>query len=192
VKPIRELPFVAGHVALDFVNTAEGREGPVTGEALLAAADLRAWGQRYDLLGRSAGSPDAAAELERAKEARELLYGVFDAKVRDGIPSERDLKRLSELAAEAHAAGQLRADGEGRARWRWSRSELASVRHAVVSSAVELLQVGPAPRFRECPGDHCGWLFLDTTKRGNRRWCQMRECGQEAKDKRRRQRAIER
>jgi predicted RNA-binding Zn ribbon-like protein len=188
VKPIRELPFVAGHVALDFVNTAEAREDPVAGDALLAPADLRAWGRRYDLIARSAAAPDAAAELGLAREARELLYRAFHARARCEPPSERDLDRLSELAAEAHAAGRLRVGSDGRMRWRWSRSELATVRHAVVSSAVELLQADPSPRFKECPGDHCGWLFLDTTKRGNRRWCQMRECGQEAKDKRRRQR----
>jgi predicted RNA-binding Zn ribbon-like protein len=189
MKPIPELPFVAGHMALDFVNTAEDREDRLAGDALLAPADLRAWGRRYDLLGRSAASPDAAAELELAREARELLYRVFRARTRDEPPSERDLDRMGELAAEAHAAGRLRGGGDGPPRWRWSRSELATVRHAVVSNAVELLQTDPSPRFKQCPGDQCGWLFLDTTKRGNRRWCQMRECGQEAKDKRRRLRA---
>jgi predicted RNA-binding Zn ribbon-like protein len=189
MKPIPELPFVAGHMALDFVNTAEGREDPLAGDALLAPANLRAWGRRYDLLGRSAASPDAAAELELAREARELLYRVFHARTRDEPPSERDLDRMGELAAEAHAAGRLRGGGDGPPRWRWSRSELATVRHAVVSNAVELLQTDPSARFKQCPGDQCGWLFLDTTKRGNRRWCQMRECGQEAKDKRRRLRA---
>ncbi|MGH2486180.1 MAG: CGNR zinc finger domain-containing protein [Ktedonobacterales bacterium] len=26
---------------------------------------------------------------------------------------------------------------------------------------------------RECPGPRCGWLFLDTSKNGARRWCSM-------------------
>jgi CGNR zinc finger len=38
----------------------------------------------------------------------------------------------------------------------------------------------------QCPGERCGWLFLDTTKRGNPRWCSMSECGQEAKNLNRR------
>jgi predicted RNA-binding Zn ribbon-like protein len=188
VKPIQELPFVAGHVALDFVNTAEDRENPATGDALLTPADLRVWGRRYDLIGRSATCADAGAELKRAKKTRELLYRVFQARARGQSPNERDLDLLSELSAEAHRAGRLRAGGDGRARWQWSRSELSTVRHAVVSSAVELLQADPSPRFKQCSGDECGWLFLDTTKRGNRRWCQMGECGQEAKDQRRRER----
>ena len=169
MKPIHELPFVAGHVTLDFVNTAEGREDPAGGDALLTPGDLRIWGGRQDLIGRSATCADAAAELELAKEARELLYRVFHDRAHGESPHERDLDRLSELSAEAHRAGRLRTDGDGRARWRWSRSELSTVRHAVVSSAVELLQADPSPRFKQCPGDQCGWLFLDTTKRGNRR-----------------------
>jgi predicted RNA-binding Zn ribbon-like protein len=55
-----------------------------------------------------------------------------------------------------------------------------------VTSAVELLRSSPTGRLKECPGDRCGWLFLDTSKRGNRRWCSMSECGQEAKDEQRR------
>jgi len=40
----------------------------------------------------------------------------------------------------------------------------------------------------QCAGAGCGWFFLDTTKRGNRRWCSMRDCGQDAKSARRRAR----
>jgi hypothetical protein len=30
-----------------------------------------------------------------------------------------------------------------------------------------------------CPGDDCGWVFLD--HRGRRRWCSMQSCGNRAK-----------
>jgi predicted RNA-binding Zn ribbon-like protein len=57
-----------------------------------------------------------------------------------------------------------------------------------VTSALDLLRDVPDARLKQCPGGNCGWLFLDTTKRGNRRWCSMSECGQDAKDERRRAR----
>lgn len=188
MKPIRELPFVAGHVALDFVNTAEDRDGTEADEALLAPVDLRAWGVRYGLIGPSARAGDAHAELDRAIETRELLYCVFSSRVQSEAPSASDLDRLGEHAAAAYAHGQLSSERDGTTRWQWSRSELASVRHVVVVSAMELLLADPPPRVKQCPGHRCGWLFIDTTKRGNRRWCQMSECGQEAKDERRRER----
>jgi predicted RNA-binding Zn ribbon-like protein len=188
MEPIPTLPFIGGHVALDFVNTAEDREGTEGDEALRDPADLRAWGQRYDVIGRSATSSDARAELQRARTARELLYRVFRARALDQAPRPADLELLGEMAAAGYAAGRLRLGEDGAARWQWNRSELATIRHVVVTSAAELLQALPGPRLKQCPGHHCGWLFLDTTKRGNRRWCQMRECGQEAKDERRRDR----
>jgi predicted RNA-binding Zn ribbon-like protein len=51
----------------------------------------------------------------------------------------------------------------------------------VLWSAADLL-VGPQiPRVRQCANPACGWLFLDTSKGGNRRWCSMSACGNRAK-----------
>ena len=189
VQSMPELPFVAGNAALDFVNTAEERGHPDAGDALLTARDLRLWGQRYGLIGSSLKlDADAHAELDRAREARELLYRLFLARSRRQPLRKRDLARLEELAAEAYRAARLEPDGTGSVSWQWSRSRLDTIRHVAVASAVDLLHTEPSPRLKQCPGDHCGWFFLDRTKRGNRRWCQMSECGQEAKDERRRQR----
>ena len=189
MQSIEDMPFVASNAALDFVNTAEERGHPDAGDALLTPADLRLWGQRYGLLARSVNLDEhAAAELARALEARELLYSLFQARLRQRPPGKRDLARLAELAAEAYRAAALELDDRGGVDWRWRPTELATVRHVAVTSGVELLATEPSPRLKQCPGEHCGWFFLDTTKRGNRRWCQMRECGQEAKDERRRQR----
>lgn len=187
VQTIREMPFVAGNVALDFVNTAEERGHPEAGDALLTPADLRLWGQRYGLLAASAKLGNTAnSELERARAARELIYAVLFERVHGKRTRAGQLAALSELAAAAYDAATLQLDDDDAVRWRWSRSDLATVRHVAVTAAVELLGAAPSPRLKQCPGEHCGWFFLDTTKRGNRRWCQMAECGQEAKDARRR------
>jgi len=180
---------VGGDAALDFVNTAEERGHPEAGEALVSPADLRLWGQRYGLLGSSARlGADAGAELDRARRARDLLYAVFAALI-DGRPATRaQLAGLAGLGRAAYQAGSLQAADDHSVRWHWNRSDLATVRHVAVTSGVELLRAVPSPRLKQCPGDHCGWMFLDATKRGNRRWCLMSECGQDAKDVRRRAR----
>jgi predicted RNA-binding Zn ribbon-like protein len=189
VKATGELEFIGGHVALDFANTAEARDEAVADESLHSPGDLRVWGQRYGLLSRSVpGADENTEELERAIQARELIYRLFAARAQERGLQARDLRRLSELAAEAYGAGELTADDAGRAVWRWSPRALSSVRHTVVHEAIGLLAALPAGRLKQCPGDHCGWLFLDTTKRGNRRWCSMVQCGQEAKVARRRMR----
>jgi predicted RNA-binding Zn ribbon-like protein len=186
VQSLDELPFIAGHVALDFVNTAEERGHPDAGDVLRAPADLVQWGRRHDLLSRSIRSRDDQAELRRALAARELLYALFSDRVHDRDASDADLRRLASLAAEAYRAASLEPASDGQLAWRWSPSELATIRHVAVTAALDLLSSQSLAALKQCPGDHCGWFFLDTTKRGNRRWCSMSECGQDAKNARRR------
>ncbi len=187
MESVHELRFLGGHVALDFVNTAEERGDPQAGEALHAPADLRLWGRRYSLLSANA-SDEGRAELRRSIEARELLYRLFLARAQGRQYARADLERLRELVAAAYRAGQL-AQRDGELTWRWPPSELSTVRHVAVTAALELLAEDYSLRLKQCPGEHCGWFFLDTTKRGNRRWCSMEECGQQAKTARRRERA---
>jgi predicted RNA-binding Zn ribbon-like protein len=189
VQSVAEIPFVAGHVALDFVNTAEERGHLDAGDSLRTVDDLRLWGQRRGVLTSGAGGDAGPAELAAALEARELLYELFLCRVRGRRVPDADRSRLSRLASEAFQAASLDEEADGRLGWRWDPSRLASVRHVAIAAAVELLSQSPTARLRQCPGDHCGWFFLDTTKRGNRRWCSMSECGQEAKTIRRRQRS---
>ncbi len=187
MQSVAELPFIAGHVALNFVNTAEARDLPEAGEALVTASDLRLWGQRYDLISHATGEDEGGqSELDRAREARELLYELFLDLVNGLQASEQRLAQLARLATAAYAAATLRASEGGGVVWCWDRSQLATVRHVAVASAVDLLRADPSPRLKQCPGARCGWFFLDATKRGNRRWCSMSECGQDAKDLRRR------
>lgn len=188
MQSIADLPLVAGHAALDFVNTAEGRGGPGVGEALNTPADLAAWGERYGIVTAAPADEDAGAELARALSARELLYAVFLSRVTGRPVPGESFSRLAALAAQAYGAGSLCPAGDGSVGWTWPPSGLDSVRHVAVTSALDLLRDLPAGRLKQCPGDNCGWFFLDTTKRGNRRWCSMSECGQDAKDERRRAR----
>ena len=195
MQSVAELPFVAGNVALDFVNTAEERGHPDAGDALRAVDDLRLWGQRRGVLsGGTSGTSGADGgagftEFPAAIEARELLYELFLGRVHGRRASDADRARLSRLASEAYQAASLEQEADGRLGWSWDPSRLATVRHVAVTAAVALLSQSPTARLRQCPGDHCGWFFLDTTKRGNRRWCSMGECGQQAKTLRRRERS---
>jgi predicted RNA-binding Zn ribbon-like protein len=186
VQSVAEIPFIAGHAALDFVNTAEERGHPEAGDALHTPADLRLWGERYGLLSRPAHGDDDRAELRRALSTRELLYALFLARVRDRRPARTDLDRLATLVVAAYDCASLELTTGRQLMWHWSPSQLATTRHIAVTAAVDLLAREPSARLKQCPGAHCGWFFLDATKRGNRRWCSMSECGQEAKTARRR------
>jgi predicted RNA-binding Zn ribbon-like protein len=44
-------------------------------------------------------------------------------------------------------------------------------------AAREAIDILDSPRLRQCAGDNCYLLFLDTSRPGNRRWCSMERCG---------------
>ncbi len=53
---------------------------------------------------------------------------------------------------------------------------------ASVAREAALLLGGPdGERIRQCQGPTCAILFLDTSRKGDRRWCSMGACGNRAK-----------
>lgn len=183
--------LVGGHVALDFVNTVDERLTPDPVELLDTPSELWEWGARLGLVRgpvpRSARS--AHAELSQARALRSALTRLFDAHVaaRPLPPDALDL--LAAEVAAAHAAGRLqRRRLDSCIGWVWPDRDLSTVRHVCATAAAELLSGPLSARVRRCPGDGCGWFFVDATKAGNRRWCSMRTCGQDAKAAGRRER----
>ena len=63
-------------------------------------------------------------------------------------------------------------------------SRLDYLSHELALRAVDLLRTLPEARTRICAGSKCGWLFIDSSKGGRRRWCDMATCGNAAKSKR--------
>src|SRR5579863_4081249 len=123
MQPLAELPFVAGHVALDFVNTAEERGHPDAGDVLRSADDLRLWGIRRGVLAPGAGRGAGTPELPAALEARELLYRLFLDRVH-GEPTPRaKLDRLGRLASSAYRAATLGQASDGPLGWTWDPAE---------------------------------------------------------------------
>ena len=59
--------------------------------------------------------------------------------------------------------------------------DLAQPLWPVVRSAADLLTGSSLERVKRCPGEGCGWLFLDTSRNGSRRWCDMSSCGNRAR-----------
>jgi predicted RNA-binding Zn ribbon-like protein len=53
----------------------------------------------------------------------------------------------------------------------------------LVVAAVELVRTVDVRQLRACPVEEggCGWLFLDRSRNGSRRWCAMEDCGTRAK-----------
>jgi len=139
-----------------------------------AAAELRAW---------AAAAPEGAAALFAASIAlRELVYRVFSA-VASGAPvAEADLAALNQALAEAPPRARLARLG-GAYVWRIEHAGLSApaLLAPVLWSAADLLVQAPHRRIRQCANPQCLWLFIDASKNGTRRWCDMAACGNRAK-----------
>jgi predicted RNA-binding Zn ribbon-like protein len=132
-----------------------------------------------------------------AVTVRWQLRQIFVA-VAEGRPLGA-MRELAELnAALATALAQLElvprsaGDGGGGAlRWSWREAgeRLDHVIWPVLRATGALLASDDATRIRECGGDDCGWMYVDRSRNGLRRWCQMEVCGTKEKS---RQRALRR
>jgi predicted RNA-binding Zn ribbon-like protein len=173
-----EIERVGNALCLDFTNTVNARPSP-----------SRDWLARPDMAGtwaRSAGVPVSSPPDERllatARALRESVYRVFSCVARAGEPSRRDLDALADAYADAVSNGRLRRENGEYVLATPGPRTFATLLGEVSASAVDLLTRGPLERIGECPS--CGWLFLDTSRNGRRRWCSMATCG--SRDKARR------
>ncbi len=191
--------FDAGQLCLDFANTLGDRPVPQPHEEdLHCYADLVAWGEAAGILaGEDAAAllraaerrpTDADTAFARAIGLREAIYRVFSAVAADAAPPAEDLRTVNAAIAEAVANAHLVPAGD-HFHWEWEhdQSALAMLR-PVAWSAAELLTAEELHRVHECAGHDCGWLFLDMSKNGSRRWCSMETCGNRAKARRHRAR----
>jgi predicted RNA-binding Zn ribbon-like protein len=190
--------LLGGELCLDFLNTVDPRHAEDRIDYLADYPALVRWaghasaitpGRAGPLLRAAADQPRRAeAVVQAAAELREQLYrGIRAALAARAMPPP-SLRVLNDAVAAAHKARQLGPAGGSSLTWHWRDPERLDLPLlAVALSAADLLTRGALGRVRECPGtDGCGWLFLDTSKSGTRRWCSMRVCGNRAKVRRHR------
>jgi predicted RNA-binding Zn ribbon-like protein len=164
--------FRSDRLALDLPATLAGRLRAEPRELLATPHDLGRWLAAAGLGGAVAPGP---GDLRAARELREALYrlGVAAAGGRRSAAADRAL--VNRWAVRAPAP-QLREEG-----WAWSRNDVPSLLGAVARDGVELFGGPLAERVRQCEGEGCSLLFVDTSHAGARRWCSMAGCGNRAK-----------
>ncbi|WP_175412441.1 ABATE domain-containing protein [Streptomyces sp. TRM64462] len=131
-----------------------------------------------------AGTPLPAVDCRWVERFAELRVHI-DVLVRAELaPPAGDLAaslhRLNALAAEAAppAPRAVRTDDGCLVRELGAPPECAALLAALARDAVDLL-TDPAARarLRQCAGDHCHRVYLDTSRGGRRRWCSSATCG---------------
>ena len=201
---IAELPMVGGHPAIDLVNTVEPRL-PVAGrhDHLGAPHALLAWARRADLVDEREAAEVARtwSETPRAADSalasviqiREALFTALAAGLgpdyaQPAADTDQALDYLSLRWSAAMARSSLKLGGQDQpgARLMVGSAPALLIPDRAAAIAVDVLCQADLGRLGICPPEHdgCGWLFLDRSRNGSRRWCTMEFCGSQAKARR--------
>ena len=200
VGTVKKFQLVGGDLSVDFTNTLGGKRGVTTREFLNRYVDLLSWFQQAGVvddeqvgkLCREAEAQPAEAErtLNRAIQLRESIYNLFAAVIERRAASKTDLERLnSELAEGLGRLRVLPVKKEAAFTWGWAIGDgsLGAPLGPVARAAADVLtDASKLDQLRQCGGENCGWLFIDSSKNHSRRWCDMRDCGNRAKVRRHR------
>jgi len=182
-------------LCLTFANTLSWRGRPTPSESLQGIEDLLRW-----LAGSAkmpaAGIQAAVSRLDRhpaeakvlfaaAIGLREAIYRIFAARAASGPVNDKDLALLNSALAEAPRRERL-AQADGGFAWETKKITVSApgMLAPVLWSAADLLTHAGRRRVRRCANNACLWLFVDESKAGTRRWCDMSSCGNRAKSRR--------
>jgi predicted RNA-binding Zn ribbon-like protein len=161
-------------------------------EYLLSYEDLLDWARQAGLLAleqtevlsrQATLDPEGAREtLSRALALREAIHRAISLAIAGEFQDESDLSALNrELSI---ALSRLRVVPAGGAYgWSWDRrgddggARLDGPLWPVARSAAGLLTSAKLGRVKVCAGEGCGWVFLDESRNGSRKWCDSRDCG---------------
>ena len=166
--------FRGGSPALDLAATVTGRLGPAPRDLLASPADLDRWLVAADLAQAAAGATEG--NLVQARSLREALYRLALSRAEGAPLPDPDRELLNGYAALPAAPPQLDADGRARL-----SGDVRGLLAELAREGVSLLGGDFGHRIRQCEGPPCAVLFVDTSRKGDRRWCSMSACGNKAK-----------
>ena len=186
--------LIAGALCLDFANTLYGHGKTPLHEYLVSYRDLALWSQHAGIFDQATADAllrkaerfpnEALVVFHRAIALRETLFRFFDAIANHTSPANSDLAALNSARLAAISHSRVDRTEKGFA-LNWDDSTaLDQMLWPIALSAVDLMTSDTLQHVRECSGDLCDWLFVDTSRNHMRRWCSMSVCGNRAKVRR--------
>jgi predicted RNA-binding Zn ribbon-like protein len=215
--PHEPFRFIGGHVAADLVNTVTWERAGLDRDRLSDYGRVVQWAEEAGVIDRAAAARLRAAALVRPAKAEKVyrasrhlrdvvqrLLRLAGTRILDTSEGERALADFNELLARAlkrmrldapatsgHAPPDASTQEEANAlAWNWegADSRLDAPLWPVIWATAQLLASPDVAQLRVCEGVDCGWIYLDHSRNGLRRWCEMQTCGTREKSRRRAER----
>jgi predicted RNA-binding Zn ribbon-like protein len=173
--------LATGRLCLELVATVHGRLSGTPTDDLLGGAQVASW---LAAIGVDTAGPASDGDVSHYIEVREAIYRlVTSAATGDALGSSQqaaDVALVNAWARDPAPVPQLRVGEQGLL----SDTALPTPRQVLTIAcrdAVDLLSTPEAARLHQCNGNHCGTVFLDTSRGGRRRWCSSDTCGNRAR-----------
>ena len=193
----KKIDYEMATLCLDFANTLEWHASDRPVERQEKYADLLAWAVEKHLVDSDQvrvleelahQSPKkASATFGKAIDLRETIYRIFADIAHDRLVADEDLQCLNDELVKTCASARI-AQMNGRFNWTWSEDnlDLERVLRPILKSAAQLLTTPELmKRVGQCADDRgCGYLFIDLSKNHSRKWCDINDCGNRAKQRR--------
>jgi len=178
--------LIGGSTSLDLVNTISWPDTPRAHDWLATAANVRRWCVAVGLDPGDATSDDADlddADLDDAAvrdvhRVRRTIRDVLHPLAHGDLPAPAAVESFNRILQPA--LGRRRLDPRT-LDWTGDRRRPVDVLDPVILDAAQVIASADRTRLRSCPA--CDWVFLDTTRNGRRRWCDMADCGSRAKSR---------
>ncbi|HET7030502.1 MAG TPA: CGNR zinc finger domain-containing protein [Candidatus Limnocylindrales bacterium] len=184
--------------AFDFLNTLElDDDAPELGlvERLTSLQTAANWLVDHQVipdprwitrLGRRPAAESAT--LDRLLTTRTALRDVAHAVAHGDAPSGAALDEVNRALAARETVQLVAAPDGVRLGHSHHGDAVDDVLARIAEPIAREIGDGREDRFRICANDTCAWLFFDESRPGNRRWCDMATCGNQAKARRHRAR----
>lgn len=178
--------FISGNLGLDLAGTLQHRRADRR-DLLREPADLARWTVEAGILDVPPTVGDA--DLMAGKTLREAIYRLATGEAVDRLGRAVDRPAVGGAGAAADdrllvnriAAGppaSVLLNDAGRVE---RSGDLDAALSTIAREAVQLLGGPRAVQIKECGGEVCTRLYVDTSRGSSRRWCDMHECGNRAK-----------
>lgn len=165
--------LIGGRVCLDLVNTISWPGTQRQHDWLNTPANVIAWLEAVGLQTIEI----TAAELSQVHQIRRVVADLLRPLAHGTKPPTAAVERFNQRLTRTLVR---RLIDPVHLRWAWrSSQEDRGLLDPVVLDTAQLATAGDHSRLKHCPS--CDWIFEDQTRNGQRRWCDMADCGSRAK-----------
>jgi len=181
VPSFRGLHLVAGHPALDLVNSVKYRGTDDPQDRIGGFDDLIDWAETAGIVSgaeaaRVRGAPEGDTLWRKALVLRESLWALLNREQVSKAAGSRAQKAIETAISGLRYKAVIDSES-GVLRQVIAVHTAKDLLARIVDSIANLLTQRQDLLIKTCDGCDCDWLFVDRTKARRRRWCDTNTCG---------------